>query len=168
MAAGKTAFGEQLAQDLDMLFVPGVNMDDYFINAYGFDMRKLDPLLPVKARSFDTNDFLKDPNHINVAAYQFHMLRLKFEKYFDGLTHLLNTGQGVVIERSVYSDFVFVEAMFRAGHISRNFQRAYYEIRDNVLAFLLLPHLVIYLDVPVDGVQVSRRKYIIWRLRWRN
>lgn len=129
-------------------------MDDYFVNAYGFDMRQLDPQLPEAARTFDTNNFLQTPTHENVACYQLHQLKLKYQKYFDALAHLTNTGQGVVIERSCYSDFVFVEAMLRAGYISKDFHRAYYEIRENVMDFLLKPHLVIYLDVPIDGVQV--------------
>lgn len=157
-ASGKTAFGEQLAKDLDMMFVPGVNLDEYYVNYYGYDLRQFDHTLPVKARTFDTNDFLKDPRHVNVAAFQVHQMRLKYEKYFDAIAHILNTGQGVVLERSYYSDFVFVEAMFRAGYISKTFCRAYYEMRENTRVSLLQPHLVIYLDVPVPQVLENIKK----------
>lgn len=77
MASGKTAFAKQLATDLDMHYVPDANMDDFLINPYGFDLRQLDHLLPENARTFDTNNFLKDPKHVNVATYQMHMCKLK-------------------------------------------------------------------------------------------
>lgn len=48
--------------------------------------------------------------------------------------------------------------MFRSGYISKNFHRAYFELRANVIDFLLRPHLVIYLDVPVDIVQENIKK----------
>lgn len=48
--------------------------------------------------------------------------------------------------------------MYRAGYLSKNFHRAYYEVRENVIDFLLRPHLVIYLDVPVDVVQQNIKK----------
>jgi NADH dehydrogenase (ubiquinone) 1 alpha subcomplex subunit 10 len=34
----------------------------------------------------------------------------------DALAHLFNTGQGVVMDRSPYSDFVFIEAMTKCGY----------------------------------------------------
>lgn len=37
----------------------------------------------------------------------------------DALAHLLSTGQGVVLDRCVYSDFVFAEAMASQGYISK-------------------------------------------------
>lgn len=77
IAAGKTEVAKKIAKDLDMHYVADANMDDYFVNEYGFDLRKLDHLLPEHARTFDTNDFLKNPKSINVAAYQLHMCKLK-------------------------------------------------------------------------------------------
>lgn len=66
-----------MAKELDMHYLPAVNMDHYLINEYGFDMRKLDALLPEDAHSFDNNNFLKTPDHKNVATYQWHLFRLK-------------------------------------------------------------------------------------------
>lgn len=79
---------------------------------------------------------------------------LRYAQYVDALAHVLNTGQGVVLDRSCYSDAVFVEAMFKNNYLSKQFHRAYYEIRENTIPLLLKPHLVIYLDVPVNTVQV--------------
>lgn len=62
-----------------MLYVPEANMDLYYINPYGYDMRQLDPDLPEDTRSFDTNNFLRDPKHKNVAFYQLHMYKLRYD-----------------------------------------------------------------------------------------
>ncbi|EHB08745.1 NADH dehydrogenase [ubiquinone] 1 alpha subcomplex subunit 10, mitochondrial [Heterocephalus glaber] len=42
-------------------------------------------------------------------------------QYSDALEHLLSTGQGVVLERSIYSDFVFLEAMYNQGYIRKQY-----------------------------------------------
>lgn len=75
-------------------------------------------------------------------------------QYVDALAHVLSTGQGVVLDRSCFSDFVFVEAMQKSDYISRAARSVYYDIRKNTITELLKPHLVIYLDVPVETVKV--------------
>lgn len=153
IAAGKTAFAKSLAEDLDMLHMPEVTMDNLYINSYGYDLRKLDPKLPPGTRSFDEKNFCLDPNHENVAKFQILKYKLRYSQYVDALAHLLNTGQGVVLERCVYSDFVFLETMFKSGYVSKGARNVYYDIQSNTLGELMKPHLVIYLDVPVSTVQ---------------
>ncbi|XP_068250731.1 NADH dehydrogenase [ubiquinone] 1 alpha subcomplex subunit 10, mitochondrial [Palaemon carinicauda] len=58
--------------------------------------------------------------------------------------------QGVVMERSVYSDFVFAETMAHFGYISKKALNLYHECRRMTVPLLMRPHLVVYLDVPVD------------------
>ena len=79
---------------------------------------------------------------------------LRYEQYVDALAHLLSTGQGVVLDRSCYSDFVFVEAMTKSNYLSKAARSAYYDIKKNTILELLKPHLVIYLDIPVEQVKV--------------
>uniref|UniRef100_A0A8B9V936 NADH dehydrogenase [ubiquinone] 1 alpha subcomplex subunit 10, mitochondrial n=1 Tax=Anas zonorhyncha TaxID=75864 RepID=A0A8B9V936_9AVES len=62
-------------------------------------------------------------------------------------------GQGVVLERSPYSDFVFLDAMFKQGYIHKRCLAHYKEIKEIGISEFLPPHLVIYLDVPVPEVQ---------------
>lgn len=76
-----------------------------------------------------------------------------FSQYIDALAHVLSTGQGVVLDRSVYSDFVFIEAMHMSNYISKGVRSVYYDIKENSILELLKPHLVIYLDVPVETVK---------------
>lgn len=152
VAAGKSKFAKEIAKSFGMLYYPEANLDMEYFTKYGYDLRKLDPLLPPDCRSFDVMDFLKNPTHKLVARMQIQQYIVKFSQYIDALAHILSTGQGVVLDRCVYSDFVFVEAMFKQKYLSRAAYKKYYEYRDNTLLELLRPHLVIYLDVPVPKV----------------
>lgn len=58
-AIGKSEVAKALADELDMKYLPMLTMDAYYINPYGYDLRKLDPQLPAKHRSFDLDDFIK-------------------------------------------------------------------------------------------------------------
>ncbi|XP_037935618.1 NADH dehydrogenase [ubiquinone] 1 alpha subcomplex subunit 10, mitochondrial [Teleopsis dalmanni] len=153
IGAGKSKLAAELAKELDMLYVPEANMDTYYINTYGYNMRKLDPQLPESCRSYDVVNFCKEPKHQNTASFQIQMYRLRFMQYVDALAHVLSTGQGVVLDRSCYSDFVFMEAMHKHGYLSAGARSVYNEIKENTITELMQPHLVIYLDCPVDVVK---------------
>ncbi|KAJ3646431.1 hypothetical protein Zmor_024019 [Zophobas morio] len=161
VAAGKTNFAKTLADELDMLYLPEANLDMVYINQYGYDLRQLDEQLPEPCRSFDIKDFLLNPKHRNTAAFQILQYHTKYSQYIDALAHLLSTGQGIVLDRCCFSDFVFVEAMYKQGYLSKPAYKAYYEIRSNTITELLRPHLVVYLDVPVHTVQENIKKRAI-------
>ncbi|XP_026464141.1 NADH dehydrogenase [ubiquinone] 1 alpha subcomplex subunit 10, mitochondrial-like [Ctenocephalides felis] len=152
-AVGKTAFAKALAEDLDMKYFPAVTMDHYYINEYGYDLRQLDDKLPESCKSIDFDKFHKDPHNRNVATMQIVLYMKKYEQYLAALAHLLNTGQGVILERTCYSDFVFLETMAKHGYVSPGARSAYFEIRGNTITELMQPHLVVYLDCPVKDVQ---------------
>lgn len=77
MAAGKSKFAQELANDLDMLYVPEANLDLIYINPYGYDMRKLDDQLPTSCKSFDVNNFLRTPTNALSATFQLRMYQLR-------------------------------------------------------------------------------------------
>lgn len=87
---------QELAEDLDMLYMPAANMDLLYINPYGYNMRQLDPQLPESCKSFDENDFVRNPSHPNAPKLQFDMFKLKLGQYIDALAHVLNTGESVL------------------------------------------------------------------------
>uniref|UniRef100_A0A4D5R9V1 NADH dehydrogenase [ubiquinone] 1 alpha subcomplex subunit 10, mitochondrial n=1 Tax=Scolopendra viridis TaxID=118503 RepID=A0A4D5R9V1_SCOVI len=150
IASGKSAVAKQLADELDMLYMPEVTMDMKYINEYGYDMRQLDDQLPESAKSFDVKNFYQTPNHMNVAKFQLSMYMYRFIQYMDALKHILNTGQGVILERCAFSDGVFLETMHKFNYVSKGVRSYYYEVKNNTIDELLRPHLVIYLDVPVN------------------
>lgn len=86
---------QELAEDLDMMYIPAASMDLIYINPYGYDMRQLDPQLPDACKSFDEKDFVRSPSHPNAPKFQFDIFKLKLGQYVDALAHVLNTGKSV-------------------------------------------------------------------------
>lgn len=160
IAIGKTKFAKELATELEMHHMPEATMDLMFINSYGYDMRKLNPQLPESCRTFDEKDFCINPLHPLTAQFQIRKYMLRYSQYVDALAHLLSTGQGVVLERSPFSDFVFLETMYKHGYISKGGRNAYHDIKHNTLPELLRPHLIIYLDGSAKVVKerIAKRK----------
>lgn len=162
VAAGKTNFAKSLASELNMLYLPEANLDMVYINEYGYDLRQMDDKVPASCRSYDVKDFCCQPQNYLAAAFQIKMYTVRFSQYVDALAHVLSTGQGVVLDRCAYSDFVFAEAMHECGLMSRGAREVYYEVKHNTIGELMRPHLVIYLDVPVNEVKKRVRERAIW------
>lgn len=155
IAAGKSKLAAKLAEEFDMVYLPPPTFDEYYINENGYDLRTLDNRLSVKAQSCDVQKFLTNPHHPNVPMFQFHYLQLKFDQYITTLLHLLSTGQGVVLNRSFYTDYIFAKAMTNAGYMRPEALRFYNDINNIVKLLMLRPHLIVYLDIPVDVVKVN-------------
>ncbi|CAO2642488.1 NADH dehydrogenase [ubiquinone] 1 alpha subcomplex subunit 10, mitochondrial, partial [Lemmus lemmus] len=74
------------------------------------------------------------------------------------LEHLLSTGQSEVLERSIYSDFVCLEAMYNQGFIQKECVEHYNEVKRLTLPEYLPPHVVVCIDVPVPEIQSRIQK----------
>lgn len=158
MASGKTEFCKKLADELDMLAIPPANMD-MFYKLGDFDWRSLDAEWSSEnMKTFDEKKFSQTPKHTNTALFQIRMLQLRFSQYLDALAHMLSTGQGVVMQRSPYSDYIFVEAMDKCGYITKRAKDMYFEILRSVMVPLYKPHLIIYLDIPIAKVKENVKK----------
>ncbi|XP_037510492.1 NADH dehydrogenase [ubiquinone] 1 alpha subcomplex subunit 10, mitochondrial [Rhipicephalus sanguineus] len=160
IGSGKSALAKTIAEEFELKHVPEVCLDNFYVDDYGFDYRSVNNLLPESCRMFDMKQFYQDPHNIVVAKMQMLIYTLRFEQYVDALVHIMNTGQGVVLERSCYSDVVFASAMHKFGYISPKALKMYHKCRKYTLFQLLKPHLVIYLDVPSD--------ILLQRIRERN
>uniref|UniRef100_J3JVZ9 NADH dehydrogenase [ubiquinone] 1 alpha subcomplex subunit 10, mitochondrial n=1 Tax=Dendroctonus ponderosae TaxID=77166 RepID=J3JVZ9_DENPD len=158
VASGKSKLAKEIAKSFGMLYYPEANLDMQYINPYGYDLRQLDSMLPPSCKSFDVMDFMRNPNHMLVARWQIEQYMIKVSQYIDSLAHLLSTGQGVVLDRCAFSDFVFVEAMYSQKYLSKPAYKKYYEFRRSTIDHLLKPHLIIYLDVPVSKVLENVRQ----------
>ncbi|XP_017758984.1 PREDICTED: NADH dehydrogenase [ubiquinone] 1 alpha subcomplex subunit 10, mitochondrial isoform X2 [Eufriesea mexicana] len=145
-AVGKTKLCEEIAKEYGLLYMPPPTHDEIFINPYGFDVRSINSKLPPSFKHHDLNDFLKDPYHELTAVFQLGYFLMKFEQYLNALLHILASGQGVVLNRCIYTEAAFMHAMYNAGYISKPVVNNFERMRLNTFKFLLKPHLVIYLD----------------------
>lgn len=161
IASGKDKFARNLAVQLGMAYMPSPSFDILYANKDGLDIRSLNHLLPEVAQCCDITHFLSNPHHVNIAAFQASYLMLKVNAYIESMLHILSTGEGVVMNRCFISDPVFMEAMINAGYVNRRCFECYQTILSNMAAYLLRPHLVIYLDVPVNIVQENIKKRCI-------
>ncbi|XP_012219347.1 NADH dehydrogenase [ubiquinone] 1 alpha subcomplex subunit 10, mitochondrial [Linepithema humile] len=158
VAAGKSKVAAKIAEEFEMVYLPPPSFEDIYITEYGYDLRTLDDRLSPSAQSCDLEKFLTNPNHPNVPAFQFHYFQLKYDQYITALLHLVSTGQGVVLNRSFFADYVFAKAMTNAGYMRPAALKFYSEVVNVAMLAVMRPHLIIYLDVPVDTVKEKIKK----------
>lgn len=162
IATGKTEFAKKVAESFDLLYVPDVHPNEVFFNEDGFDMRQLDEQFSDGPnRSYPLEKFLTDKNakSLKVGRPQMLLYQKRFFNYVNALEHILNTGQGVVMERSVFSDMVFPEVFAQQGYMTPQ-GLSYYKniLRKNTICDLWKPHLIIYLDAPVSTIRENIKK----------
>jgi len=160
-ALGKTEFAKEIAEEFDMLFVPGFTMEDHYINSYGYDLRELDYMTNYeRVKSYDEKKFSQDPLGQNggLDRMLWGLFVFRYMQYADNLAHIFNTGQGVVTERSPHSDWVYFDAAYNQGWIEKSTKTYYYKMRNLIIDQLLRPNLIVYLDAPVDVVQSKIRE----------
>jgi len=143
----KSKLAQEIAKAFDMKYIPPPTLDRFYIDTYGFDLRSLNPRVPPKTRSWDLHQFYGKPKHYLSGRMNQMFMELRFHDYFDALAHLMNTGQGVVLNRSIYSDIVFTKTWQQHGFISKPVLDYIEEQKENATFRFMRPHLVIYLDL---------------------
>uniref|UniRef100_A0A803KIL5 NADH dehydrogenase [ubiquinone] 1 alpha subcomplex subunit 10, mitochondrial n=2 Tax=Xenopus tropicalis TaxID=8364 RepID=A0A803KIL5_XENTR len=149
LASGKGQLAKKLADRLGMRYFP--EADEHYLDKTTGD----GSILPSKfSGNCSLDKFYNDPKCPDGNSYrlQYWMYSVRLMQYSDALEHLLSTGQGAVLERSPFSDFVFLEAMYKNGYIRKQCIDHYNEIKGNSIDEFLPPHLVIYVDVPAAEV----------------
>ncbi|KAM4561312.1 NADH dehydrogenase [ubiquinone] 1 alpha subcomplex subunit 10, mitochondrial [Fundulus diaphanus] len=150
LASGKGALAQQLAEKLGMLYMP--EADTFYVDKMTGEKQPL----PLGFNGMcSLEKFYTDPKAADGNSYrlQLWMYAMRVLQYSDAVEHLLTTGQGVVLERSPFSDVVFLDAMFKQGYIRKECVEHYNEIKNISICEFLPPHLVIYVDQPAEEVQ---------------
>jgi len=154
-AVGKTELAKQLAEEFDMKYQPFPRMSDYYINIHGDDLNDYSVYINDKYKPYDERDWSRNPTGpVEGSGDRFHfrMYLEKFRNYVYALKHLYNTGQGVVVEGDPWSDYAHLDAALNQRWIDRTTAKAIKAIYRNGLYFLSRPHVVLYLDAPVETV----------------
>ncbi|KAJ8024919.1 NADH dehydrogenase [ubiquinone] 1 alpha subcomplex subunit 10, mitochondrial [Holothuria leucospilota] len=148
LAVGKTTMAADLADKLGMKYFPECHVH-YMDEKVMGSGQKCDSKF---SGDVSLDRFYEDPLAKDGHTFRFQMVMyaLRFLQYRDVVLHLLETGQGVVMERSVYSDFVFLEAIMDMGWIRRECYDYYNQIKGLSLYRMKHPHAVVYLDVPPE------------------
>ncbi|XP_007230092.3 NADH dehydrogenase [ubiquinone] 1 alpha subcomplex subunit 10, mitochondrial [Astyanax mexicanus] len=150
LASGKGVLAQTLAEKLGMLYMPEPDVN--YLDKVTNEKVPLDPIFngDCSLEKFYTDPKAKDGNSYRLQSWMYSM---RIFQYSDALEHLISTGQGVVLERSPFSDMVFMEAIFSQGYIRKQCVDHYNEIKSISICEFLPPHLVIYVDSPAEEVQ---------------
>ncbi|XP_018420119.1 PREDICTED: NADH dehydrogenase [ubiquinone] 1 alpha subcomplex subunit 10, mitochondrial [Nanorana parkeri] len=149
LASGKGKLAKELAQRLGMKYFP--EADQFYLDKVYGDGK----ILPTKfCGIYSLEKFYEDPKCSDGNSYRLQnwMFSMRMLQYADALEHLLSTGQGVILERSPYSDCVFLEAMLKNGYIRPECVTHYNEAKNVSIDEFLPPHIAIYVDVPAAEV----------------
>ncbi|KAK9537249.1 hypothetical protein VZT92_004882 [Zoarces viviparus] len=150
LSSGKGALAQKLADKLGMLYMP--EADTFYLDRMSGEKQPL----PVDFNGMcSLEKFYTEPKAADGNSYrlQMWMYMMRLLQYADAIEHLLTTGQGVILERSPFSDFVFLDAMFKEGYIRKECVQHYNEIKGISICEFLPPHVVIYVDLPAEEVQ---------------
>ncbi|XP_008592379.1 PREDICTED: NADH dehydrogenase [ubiquinone] 1 alpha subcomplex subunit 10, mitochondrial, partial [Galeopterus variegatus] len=150
ICSGKGKLAKQIAEKLGLKHFPEAGI--HYADSITGDGKTLDI-------EFNGNcsleKFYDDPKSNDGHSYRLQswLYTNRLLQYADALEHLLSTGQGVVLERSIFSDFVFLEAMLKQGFIRKQCVEHYNDVKKVTICEYLPPHVVIYIDVPVPEIQ---------------
>lgn len=90
--------------------------------------------------------FYQDPKKYALKL-QLWIFKQRFRTYVEATKHVLSSGQGVLLDRSLFSDAVFAEVNYQQGTISHEGYKYYQDLRKQALNAVLIPHTTVYLDV---------------------
>ncbi|KAG7240416.1 hypothetical protein INR49_026987 [Caranx melampygus] len=163
LASGKGALAQKLADKLGNYQTAEININICVVAVhararhvlFGQDEGGEGAAVCRLQRDVQLEKFYKDPKAADGNSYrlQLWMYNMRLLQYSDAIEHLLTTGQGVILERSPFSDMVFLDAMFKEGYIRKECVQHYNEVKNISICEFLPPHLVIYVDVPAEEVQ---------------
>lgn len=92
------------------------------------------------------SDFYRNPKQFALKM-QIYLLRRRYKVYLAALNHIVSTGEGAVLDRSIFSDWVFAEKNRLDGNIDTQGFWYYTQLREKMLERLPFPHTTVYLDV---------------------
>lgn len=148
----KGVVAKALADAFGMIYMEPCHLDSYYFDRYGRDRRSYNYKLPPKMRSWDVHQFNERPDGFLSSRMQWIFFYQRFLQYADVFNHILSTGQGAVMHRSVYSDFVFGKTMADMGFIPRPAYDHIEAAKKNGMFKCNAPHLVVYLDMSPETI----------------
>lgn len=89
--------------------------------------------------------FYSDPKRYALEM-QFWLMSRRFEMHERAIRHIWQTGQTVVMDRSIYGDWVFAKKNWLDGNIDDIGYDAYLHHRQVMNRYLLVPHVVLSLE----------------------
>lgn len=150
-----------MAEDLGIKYWGDITPELDYRTDDGFDYRDLNVKLHEDVWFPDFKSVLETKNPYQAASWELYVLRLRSYHYLAGLTHMMNTGDGIVLERSPWTGTVFARTLRDMNLVGPEFLEHYWEVRSAAFANMYRPHIIIYLDVPIDKCLENAKKKVI-------
>ena len=77
---------------------------------------------------------------------QFWLMSRRFELHEQAIRHIWQTGQSVIMDRSIYGDWVFAKKNWLDGNIEDVGYQSYLKHREVMNRYLLVPHTTLWLN----------------------
>lgn len=106
---------------------------------------------PVRENPY-LDQFYADPKRFALEM-QFWLMSRRFELHEEAVKHIWKTGQTVIMDRSIYGDWVFAKKNWIDGNIDDIGYASYLKHRDVMNKYLMAPHVVLFLNVSPDDCQ---------------
>lgn len=149
--SGKSQFAQKLAKDIDFVSAKEPDLDRHLFQlSNGSNVREIVNEYVGDNERFHVDsleEWHRAPSFKNTIFMQNSFYSIRWMQTRTALLHLMSTGQGVILERSVFSDTVIGQALYDHNFISDEAYRFYLrDLVESTLHELWRPHVVIYLD----------------------
>ena len=120
--SGKSAFAKELAKKIDFVYAREPNLDEHFYKMPNGESRRtiINDIVKNNARfhADSIDEWHLEPTFKRAIALQHQFYLIRFMQMRTALLHVMSTGQGVVLERTVFSDSVIGQAMYENNLMS--------------------------------------------------
>ena len=150
--SGKTEFAKRLAKEIDFIYASEIDLDKslYIRRDNGANLREfVNSIVGVKElyRYNTVEEWHENPMYKRGAQVQRAIYKARWQQYRSALLSLFANGQGVVIERSPFSDGVIAQSLFDEDLVSKEFYNYYKnDFVAQTICELWKPHVTIYLE----------------------
>lgn len=122
IGAGKSTLCVQLAREMNAEAVLEPVLDNPYLEKYYADPKRY------------------------ALEMQFWLMSKRFELHEKAIRHIWRTGQSVIMDRSIYGDWVFAKKNWIDGNIDDVGYAAYMHHREVMNRYLMAPHVVLFLE----------------------
>lgn len=163
IGVGKAKIARKVADYFGLQCVDDVNEDQLHVipmnDSIQFDMRLYNNGLPRKAKTYTREMFWNDENPVKYGKLLLLQLHHYYWRYWNccrGMAHLFNTGQGMVTDRSPWTDNVMALALKECGLLSEPAYKYYNLVRCESIPNIWRPNIIIYIKASPETVLVYK------------
>jgi len=149
--SGKSEFAKKLAKEIDFVYAREPDLDSHmYMQPNGYSLKDMinETVGDNQRYRIDSlEDWHKNPSFKTTISLQHHYYNIRWMQMRTALLHLMSTGQGVVLERSVFSDSVIAQSLYDNNFLSDEAFRFYMrDVIPNTINELWRPHVTVYLE----------------------